>query len=474
MTGAVASSGPARSENTGERALSDRDDPVAQLRSENLTGSDIGRVVRMIGILSRLSKDEIPNVLAFGLSLNGEQREEREIVLFGALARWAQFDPAAVAEWTRSNSASSLKGRDDELLQMALSEWTARDASAARAWIDHLDDRGQKAGALRGYFATLAARDPMRALQEMERMPENERDQRSYVAIFRAWSSKDPRAAAQTAANFPATNENGRRQLLETVTQVWAQQSPRETVAWALQLSDPQEQANLVRNVLGGWIQRETDAAVSQLLSLPPAIRDEVAHDVVESVARKDPDDALRIADRLPPGRGREQALATVAVNWAGRDPIAAADFARNLSEEAATDAWPKIARSWVQRGEPSAPAQWVAQLPEGAARSGAARNLMDRWAKIEPVAAAQWLQQLPAGPTHDAAAATFATEVRGTDPATAMEWAASVGNLDQRENTVRAVLETWRKKDRAAAQQWLENTNAIGADLRSVLLRTP
>ncbi|HEX5176503.1 MAG TPA: hypothetical protein VFV83_05720, partial [Chthoniobacteraceae bacterium] len=367
-----------------------------------------------------------------------------------------------------------LKGRDDDLLQMALSEWTGRDAAAARAWIDQLDDRGQKAGAWRGYFATLAARDPMLALQEMEKIPKSERDQRSYAAIFRAWSSKDPRAAAQAAANFSVTDENGRRQLLETVTQVWAQQSPRETVAWALQLSNPQEQAHLVRNVLGSWAQHETDAAVSQLLSLPASVRDEIARDVVDSVARKDPDEARRIAEQLPAGRGREQALGTVAVNWSARDPIAAAEFARNLSEEAAADAWPKIARSWVQRGEPSATAQWVAQLPEGAARSGAARNVIDRWAKIEPAAAAHWLEQLPAGPTRDAAAATFATEVRGTDPATAMEWAATVSNLDQRENTVRQVLETWRKKDRAAAQQWLENTSAIGADLRSVLLRTP
>ena len=77
-------------------------------------------------------------------------------------------------------------------------------------------------------------------------------------------------------------------------------------------------------------------------------------------------------------------------------------------------------------------------------------------------------------GPTRDAATGTFATQVRESDPASAMEWAATVGNLQQREATVRQVLETWRKKDSAAARAWLEKTNAIGADLRSVLLRTP
>jgi hypothetical protein len=456
-----------------EEALRNVEDPVARLAAERQSASEIGRVVRMIGILSQLSKEEIPNVLAYAVALTGDRREEREIVLFGALSRWAQFDPAAAAEWTRTHASSNLRGRDDDLLEMALSEWTLRDPGAARAWIDQLEDRGQKGGAIRGYLATLAFQNPTLALQQLEQSPED-REQRTYTAIFRAWSSKDPRAAAQAAANLSGADENTRRQALGTVAQIWGEQAPRDAIAWALQLAQPQEQAQLVRNLLENWVQREPDAATAQLLTLPAFIRDDVAHDFVEAIARKDPEDARRIAERFPPGRAREQSLGAVAVSWAGRDPSAAAEFAQNLSQEAAADAWPKIARTWVQRGDPSATAQWVAQLPEGPARSSAAHNVIDSWAKTEPAGAAQWLEQLPSGPTRDAAAATFATEVRGKDPATAMEWAVTVSNVNQRENTVRQVLDAWRKKDPAAAKSWLEGTSAIGADLRSVLLRAP
>jgi hypothetical protein len=475
-TGAATTARSTSERSEGARAvtLDHLGDPVAQLQAENRTGSEIGRVVRMIGILSQLSKDDIPNVLAYAVGLRSAQRQEREILFFGALTRWAQFDPTAAAEWTRSNASSSLKGKDDDLLEMALSEWTVRDAATARAWIDQLTEPGQKAGAFRGYLAALSLQDPVAALQEMERMPEDVRDQRAYAAIFRSWSSKDPRAAAQAAANLSLPDANARRQAMGIVAEVWGQQAPREAVAWALGLSKSEEQSQIVRDVLREWVQREPQAAVSQLLSLPPSVRDEAACDVVETVAQKDSEGARRIAEELPPGPGRDQALGIVAVTWASRDPSAAADFARNLSEEAAADAWPKIARSWVQRGEPSAPAEWVAQLPEGPARSGAARNVIDRWAKIEPAAAAQWVERLPGGPTRDASAATFAMGVREADPATAMEWAAMVSNLNQRESTVRQVLDTWRKKDPAAAKAWLENTNAIGADLRSVLLRAP
>jgi hypothetical protein len=47
------------------------------------------------------------------------------------------------------------------------------------------------------------------------------------------------------------------------------------------------------------------------------------------------------------------------------------------------------------------------------------------------------------------------------------------VSDTAKRENAVREVLESWRKRDRAAAQRWLESTTIIAEDLRSVLLRT-
>ena len=428
--------------------------------------------MRIFGILSNLSEEEIPSVLAYAGGLTGQPDREREIILLAALTRWAHFDPAAAAEWTRSRT--DIKNQHGEMIEMALSEWTVRDGAAARAWIDQLTDPGQKASAFRGYLGALAMRDPMAALQEAERQSKEFPDERAYQAIFRSWSSTDPRAAAQAAANLSISDAKTRNRAMGIAVQIWGQQAPREALAWALQLPKPEEQSQFIRTVLGEWAQREPEAAISQLLSLPEGLRDQAARNVVEIVARNDPDQARLIAERLPPGRGRDQALSLVAVNWAGRDPGAAADFARNLSEGAAADAWPNIARTWMQRGEPSVTAQWVAQLPEGPARSGAARNVIDQWAKSDPAAAAQWLERLPAGPTRDVAAATFATEVRGTDPASAMEWAATVSNLNQREAAVRQVHDTWRKKDPAAAKAWLENTNVIGADLRSVLLRTP
>ncbi len=457
-----------------EGASPNRADPIAQLKSARQVGGDIGRIMRMLGILSQLTEDEIPGVLAYAVGSPAGQREQQEMILFAALARWAQFDPAATAEWTRGNAGKILKGKGDELLEMALSEWTARDPSAARAWIGQLTDPGEKAGAFQGYFGALAAHDPAAALRELKRPPEGARPDRAYLAIFSSWINADPRAAAAAAASLPELEGDTRRRVLEGVAQGWAQQAPRETMAWALQLAQPDEQAHAVRQVLGEWMRSEPEAAVAQVLSLPEHLRNEAARGVIEGVAQKDPADARRIAELLPAGSGREQALGIVAVTWAGRDPGAAADFARNLSGETAEDAWPKIARTWVQRGETSAAAQWVVQLPEGAARGGAARNVIDRWAKAEPAAAAQWLEQLSPGPTRDAAAGAFATQVRETDPAGAMEWAATIGNLPQREATVRQVLETWRKKDSVAARAWLEKTNAIGADLRSVLLRTP
>jgi len=46
-------------------------------------------------------------------------------------------------------------------------------------------------------------------------------------------------------------------------------------------------------------------------------------------------------------------------------------------------------------------------------------------------------------------------------------------GNTAHRESTVREVLQSWRGRDRTAAQRWLESTTVIAEDLRSVLLRS-
>jgi hypothetical protein len=143
-----------------EEAFEHRGDAVSQLREGKQTGSEISRVIRLFGILSRISEEEIPSVLAYANGLAGDQRQEREMILFGALSRWAQFDPAAAAEWTRSQAGTNLKGKDDELPRDGPVEWAVRDGAAARAWIDQLTDSSQRVGALRGYLAALAMRDP--------------------------------------------------------------------------------------------------------------------------------------------------------------------------------------------------------------------------------------------------------------------------------------------------------------------------
>jgi hypothetical protein len=449
-------------------------DPVSRLRAEKQSGNEMSQVIRMLAIIGQLSEDEIPSVLEYASGLSADQSQQREIIFMGALMRLAQFNPAAAAEYTRNNAAAIGKGRNDNLISMVVAEWAASDRAAARAWIDQLADPAQKAGALRGYFMGLAQRDPNAAFEEFGRLPDEARDDGAYRAIFRAWSSKDPRAAAQAAANLSGSDGKQRGRALMEVVQVWTQQAPREALAWLLQLPKPEEQSGLISNVFNGWVQREPEAAISQLVSLPENIRDNAARNVVELMAQKDPEEARRIAEQLPPGKGRERALAVAAAGWANRDPGAAAEFARSFSEGAAADAWPKIASAWTQRGDPSAVAGWIAQLPEGPGRNGAVRNVIDQWAKTDPTAAAQWLERFPAGPTRDVAAATFATQVRGTDPASAMEWAATVGDLNQREAAVRQVLEIWRRKDPAGAKAWLQNTNVIGSDLRSVLLRAP
>ena len=111
----------ARAEDAPSAAFEGPRDPIAHLRTITKAGTQFGRIIRAFAITSQLSAEDIPAVLAYAQTLTGE---ERDVISIGALARWAEFDPAAAAEWTRANRAGR-GGRAETLgLVCKLSEAT--------------------------------------------------------------------------------------------------------------------------------------------------------------------------------------------------------------------------------------------------------------------------------------------------------------------------------------------------------------
>ncbi len=141
-------------------------------------------------------------------------------------------------------------------------------------------------------------------------------------------------------------------------------------------------------------------------------------------IASLDPDQAIELAHKLPPG-GHEEVARWVGMPLMHTQPAKAAAFMIDMADpKDLGSTYTDIASTWV-----------------------------DRDAK----AAGEWLRTLPKCPDLDRASRAYSVKVSDQDPAGAMEWAASIGNESLRAESLMVVYQTWKKEDPAAAAAALE-----------------
>ncbi|OYV00081.1 MAG: hypothetical protein CFE26_24530, partial [Verrucomicrobiales bacterium VVV1] len=141
-------------------------------------------------------------------------------------------------------------------------------------------------------------------------------------------------------------------------------------------------------------------------------------------IASLDPDQAIELAHKLPPG-GHPEVAKWVGMPLMLTQPAKAAAFMIEMSDpQDLGSTYTDIAGSWV-----------------------------DRDAK----AAGEWLSTLPKGPDLDRASRAYAIKAAKQDPAGALEWAASIGNESLRAGSLLVVYQTWKKEDPAAAAAGLQ-----------------
>jgi len=271
--------------------------PLERLRVLSQNSVGLSGILKVLSITSQLSAEEIP--LALAMAKNAP-RELREVMLVGAMGRWAEIDPRAAAEGARA-----LKDREgNQAMEVALTEWAQQDVAAARAWIDALPKEGRQ-DAVRGYLVGLAMRDPEAALREATAMsPVDAR--RTYEPIFSAWAVRDPRTAAAHAATLP----DGARDLaMRAVVGAWGRSDPTAALAWAQTLPNEKDRISSVSDVLRTLCANDPQLAIQQTLSLPEALRDNAARELIDPLMREGVEKARQFAESLPAGKGRDHSV---------------------------------------------------------------------------------------------------------------------------------------------------------------------
>jgi len=286
----------------------------------------------------------------------------------------------------------------------------------------------------------LGESDPARALAIA--MQERNRGRRAdwMHAVLRGWAAVAPDAAAAWIGTLPAIEREG----AEGAVMDGAARNPAAAVALAqrLVLNDPvgaRSHANQLLRVLGNVGSYE--ASIDFAARLPEEIRSEMFGTAFQYWAQAQPERALDVAMKLPPGESRKTALDAAVSGWSQGDPAGLAEFALKFSStEDRTEALQTALREWVQ---------------------------------INPKAASEWIDKFDSKPELDAGAAAVALQpdVLAKNPEIAASWAESITGAELRLNTLTNVLREWAGKDAAAAMNYARTSTALQPAEREALL---
>ena len=231
-----------------------------------------------------------------------------------------------------------------------------------------------------------------------------------------------------------------KKAALEKILKRWGELDGPGATAYAAQVYNETGNANLLREALAGWAEKDPQGAINQLgsLGLSDGLSRDIRRDILEQWADLNPTAAAAYAaaNRTPDSwRGL---VGTVADEWSKRDPMAAAN--------------------------------WAASLDSGRDKRSAIYSAISNWADADPGGAAAYVSSQPPGESRDMMAGTLARQAGQEDPAAGLKWAAMVADPGTQERAVAGALVDLYRRDENQARQILQSSS-IPAQIQQAAL---
>ncbi|WP_414664743.1 hypothetical protein [Horticoccus sp. 23ND18S-11] len=337
---------------------------------------------------------------------------------------WAEIDPAAAIRFAASRP--EVHGRSTLSAEL-WGVWHDRAGRKALAWLDALEPGVVRAQILPTVVSRLAATLPQEALRLAGELSGEPRHS-ALAALFAAWSAVNPPLA----------------------------------IEHALGLADARERTLTLRQALGGWLERDLDAAVAWARRLPPSpgpdsldVLPPVTAVLVEKWAARAPADAATFVLKSSDGAGRSRLLRTVAEQWAAADSTAALAFATVAANAADRAVLVRGVVGAVVQSSPPAAAALALTLPADDVGRQALGLVIDHWVAREPAGLATWATSLLATPRANEAIASVVTAWAGADLAAAGQWLNGLPAGDQRDAGCAALVIALAPRQPALAAEW-------------------
>ncbi len=266
--------------------------------------------------------------------------ERRDEVIRMALNQYSAIDAKGAADWTLKN----LTGNDlnNTLISIA-TNWAQQAGSEAASWFLGLPPTVERDGAIENIFFTWASNEPAAALAFIKTHPELA-DQSPTLrrAALAGWSKSDPEAAVTASLDLSRTN------------------------------NDPAQFANTLAN----WATLDLDSSSQWLLTNLTAgdTRTVAAQELATIFASQSPDAGVAWLEKLSPGGERDAAASALVAVWSKSGPAEAAKWATTqTSSTLAPEALGEIAHNFFMK-DPAAFQTWRSTLPEGPMKTQASQ----------------------------------------------------------------------------------------------------
>jgi hypothetical protein len=322
-------------------------------------------------------------------------------------------------------------------------------------------------------------------------------------ALDMVWDVSSATDPVGTAAALKASDRSDLppEQVYGTLARAWSQKDPVAAAAWIKDLPLNKQESAWKEFRLGD--SRPNPEAISRILESIPSgdSRSSLVRSFAGQMAREDVSTALQWTEQIHGAETRDQALRTVINEWSVGDPRAAAQYVADLPEAASrsnllggpVSLWAKedgsSALRWVEQ-LPSGPerdsavketikslppsdgSKWFNLMQDSPTRTAAAEGIVWAWADQDPQGTAQWIRNLSPATTRDSALSVYTQVISRNDPALATRWATEIEDVHLRSESARTTFKRWlTETDPAEARSWL-STVTLDLETRAALLQ--
>lgn len=465
-------------------------------------GNDAAAVRRVAAVLGARSEETSPGnalpTVAPAFALPGARS-----ALALTAQRWADLDARRALAVARELGDARIRASFEIAALRAL----AREApNEAFAYLEALDASTMQPATVAGALGELARANPERLLSVARELPADAR-RMAEMAALQLLAERDPLAAMRHLDNAPLGPE--RQMLLQVIGRAYGRRDASAALAWA---RERRTEPMLVGAVIGGVAEADPERALDLGLGLTSPMERMQAVQMAIMTTAGDDAKAEAIANRLlalddPAIRDN---MASMAISmWAQRAPDRAMNWLLARGHDAPPNAFAQLGQQLAMR-DPQSAVGYTAQVPDSAreqwangvgigyAQSSAqgAIDWLDRFrgeewygrtagtvamaiAQRDGAAAARLFDQLEpdaSGAPPTRLVSVIAANWANQNPAAAADWAIERASEQERDMTVRNVLNVWSNQDADGARQWtlrLPQGATRDAALTSVLTTT-